>query len=139
MKILICGSSFFRKEKLEIRNKLIDLGHNAFLDDVTEKIAKGEAEDVAEEVKKDDSSDEQKGEFIKWYYNAIADSDAVLVTNFPKKDIQGYVGGNTFLEIGFAFVLNKKIFFLYPIPEQSYADEIKAMDPIILNNNLESI
>jgi len=44
-----------------------------------------------------------------------------------------------FLEIAFAYVLNKKIFLLNPIPELAYTDEIIAMQPIIINNDLELI
>ena len=41
--------------------------------------------------------------------------------------------------MGFAHVLNKKIFILNDIPEMIYIDEIKAMQPIILNGNLAKI
>ena len=34
--------------------------------------------------------------------------------------------------MGFAHVLNKKIYLLNNIPEMSYSDEIRAMQPIVL-------
>ena len=39
-------------------------------------------------------------------------ADAVLVLNYDKKGIKNYIGGNTLMEIGFAHVLNQKIFLL---------------------------
>jgi len=69
----------------------------------------------------------------------MQNSDAVLVVNFDKKGIKGYVGGNSFLEMGFAHVLNKKIYLLNDIPDMGYKDEIEAMQPIILNGELNKI
>jgi predicted RNA-binding protein with PUA domain len=62
-----------------------------------------------------------------------------LVVNEDLNNVEGYIGGNTFLEMGFAHVLNKKIFLLNPIPEMGYEDEIVAMKPVVLNNDLEKI
>ncbi len=62
-----------------------------------------------------------------------------LAVNIDKKGIKNYIGGNTFLEMGFAHVLDKKIFLLNEIPDISYKDEIKAMQPIILNGDLSKI
>ncbi len=76
---------------------------------------------------------------IKRYYRLIKKSDAILVVNVEKNGIKNYIGGNTFLEMGFAYILNKKIYLLNSIPKLSYADEIKAMHPIILNNDLNKI
>lgn len=70
----------------------------------------------------------------------IKDSDAILVVNLDKKGIKNYIGANTFLEIGYAHCLNKKIFFLNPIPEQDYIrDEIKAAEPIVIDQDLTKI
>jgi predicted RNA-binding protein with PUA domain len=62
-----------------------------------------------------------------------------LIVNIDKKDICNYIGGNTFLEMGFAHILNKKIFLLNEIPEMIYTDEILAMQPIALNGDLSKI
>jgi len=56
-----------------------------------------------------------------------------------KKGVKNYVGGNSFLEMGFAFILKKKIFLLNDIPEMPYTSEIVAMKPICLKGNLEKI
>jgi len=44
------------------------------------------------------------------------------------------------MEIGFAHVLNQKIFLYNPIPNiDLYKTEIEAMKPIIINGNLNRI
>lgn len=77
-----------------------------------------------------------KDDLIKRYFEKIKNSDAVLVLNYDKNGIENYIGGNTFLEMGFAHILEKKIFLLNNVPDVSYKDEIIAMQPIILNGNL---
>jgi len=67
-------------------------------------------------------------------------ADAVLVLNYDKKGIKNYIGGNTLMEIGFAHVLNQKIFLLNPIPEiPFYKTEIEAVKPMIIHGDLARI
>lgn len=67
-------------------------------------------------------------------------ADAILVVNINKNGIKNYIGGNTFLEIGFAHVLDQKIFLLNPIPEiQFYKSEIEAMKPTVLYGDLTKV
>ena len=81
-----------------------------------------------------------ENDYIRWYHQAIKSSDAVLILNFDKKGIKKYIGGNTLMEMGFAYVNNKKIFLINPIPDESvYKDEIEAMEPIIINQDLSLI
>jgi hypothetical protein len=70
----------------------------------------------------------------------IEKSDAILVANYTKKEIENYIGANTFLEIGFAHHIGKKIYFLNPIPDQPYIrEELEAVEPVVLNGNLDKI
>lgn len=62
-----------------------------------------------------------------------------MVINHEKKGIKNYIGGNTFLEVGMAFWLNKKIFFLNPIPKMDYYTELAAMGPIVLDGDFSKI
>ena len=78
-------------------------------------------------------------DLIRGYFEEIKSSDAVLAVNEDKNGILNYIGGNTFLEIGFAHVLDKKIYLLNDIPEVSYKAEIIAMQPIVLNGDLKKI
>ena len=74
------------------------------------------------------------------FFDKLKKCDALLVVNNSlKKGRENYISGSSFLEMGFAHALGKKIFLLQGIPELSYKDEIMAMKPIILNGNLNKI
>lgn len=71
--------------------------------------------------------------------NSLA-SDAVLVVNCKKNGVQNYMGGNVLVEMGQAYVNNKKIFLLNDMPSGlPYMDKVLALDPICLGGNLSSI
>ena len=76
---------------------------------------------------------------IRRYYKLIEASDAVLIVNAEKKGVSGYIGANTFLEIGFAHVLDKKIYLLNLPAPGSYNDEIKEINPVIINGDYSLI
>lgn len=140
MKIIICGSASFEKEKLDIKEKLEKVDVEGIINELDEKLARGEEPELLKAIQKDHSSVKRKYNFIKKYYKYISESDGILVTNFDKKGIKNYIGANTFLEMGYAHVLDKKIFLLNGMPEQDYIiDEIKTFKPTILNGDLTKI
>ncbi len=73
------------------------------------------------------------------HFRKIDDSDAILVVNADKNDVANYIGGNTLIEIAYAYAQGLEIFLLNPIPEVSYSDEIQGMHPIVINNDLKNI
>ncbi|MCU0680208.1 MAG: hypothetical protein MUF50_02780 [Planctomycetes bacterium] len=144
MKITICGSIDVTYKIKEVADALVALGHTVEIPYLSQKIINGEIllEDFLriKQIKGDlDFRKQAKEDLIKRYYNLIKDSDAILVVNVTKKGIENYIGGNSFLEIGFAYVLGKKIFLLNDAPEMSYSDEILIMQPIIINSDLKKI
>jgi hypothetical protein len=46
------------------------------------------------------------------------------------------VGSNSFLEMGAAFVYGKPVFLLGGVPEQDNREEILALEPVMLNGDL---
>ena len=132
MKITICGSMFFAKDMLEIKQKLEGQNHIVIVPANTDKYANGTI-DVENKWEKRDL------DVIRAYFEEIKKTDAILVINKDKNNIKNYVGGNSLIEMAFAHVLNKKIFLLNPVPQINYSDEIEAMKPVILNNNLSKI
>lgn len=142
MRIAICLSLDFANQIKEIVNQLNQQGHEVVLPKTVEMILNGEVtfEQIIKEKKNGEISDRMiKQNILKYYFEKIKEVDAIFVLNFEKRGIKGYIGGNTFLEIGFAHVLNKRIFLLNEIPDISYKDEIKAMQPVILNGDLNLI
>lgn len=140
MKITICGSIKFADKLVEIYCQLKKLGHEPVIHQEMFNIADGSATEIIEGVKKSHAEVKRKYGFIKFWYNLIINSDAILACNFDKNGIKNYVGGNTLMEIGFAHVNDKKIFLLNPIPQEvSYAAEIEAMVDVVINGDLNLI
>lgn len=77
--------------------------------------------------------------FIDEHFAKIDRSDAILVVNLPKKGIEGYIGGNTLMEMAYAYADGLDIFLLNEIPDISYRDEISGMHPVLLNGDLAAI
>ena len=136
MKIVICGSMTASKEMIEAEIKLKELGHEVIVPDFTRDYA---AMDTIEKIHKESARNKVEYDLIKGYFEKIKNNDAVLVANVERKGVKGYIGGNSFLEMGFAFVLNKPIYLLHEIPDINYKDEIEAMTPIILNGDFLKI
>lgn len=140
MKITICGSSAFKEQMVDYKNKLQELGHEPVIHPDYEAFVRGEKQDIVERIATEHAAVKRQYGYIKWYHDAIAGSDAILVLNFDKKGIANYIGGNTLMEIGFAHVNGKKVFLLNPVPQEvSYKDEIEAMMDVILGGKLELI
>jgi hypothetical protein len=136
MKIGIIGSMQFTEKMIETRDALIKLGHSAFVTDLYKNLV-GKTDEEKEKIK---LHQKYNMDAIREFWRAMQGADAVLVLNYDKNGIKNYIGGNTLMEIGFAHVLNQKIFLLNPIPEISfYKTEIEAMKPIIINGNLNLI
>jgi hypothetical protein len=136
MKIIIFGSITAAEEILKVKGELKKAGHEVEIPEgVKNEFMRGRTE-VSQEEK---ASDKIKYDLIKGYYEKIKEHDVVLVVNPEKRGVKGYIGGNTFLEMGFAYVLNKKIYCLHPLPDLTYVNEIMAMQPIIIDNDLNKI
>ncbi len=126
----------YTEQMLEMRDKLNALGHNAFVTDLHKPFI-GKTDEEKEVIKIHQKNNKDA---IREFWGSMQGADAVLVVNLDKHGISNYIGGNTFLEIGFAYVLNQKIFLLNPIPDiQFYKTEIEAMKPTILNGDLAKI
>lgn len=75
-------------------------------------------------------------------FDLIAQSDAVLVLNYPKNGTKGYCGTSVQMELGLAYYLRKKIYLLDPLPsyeDQRWAFEVAIFQPTVLNGDLSKI
>lgn len=136
MKIGVVGSMQYTEQMLEVRDALHALGHEAFVTDLHAPFI-GKSDEEKEVIKIDQKNNMDA---IREFWNKMQGADAIIVVNLEKHHIPNYIGGNTFLEMGFAHVLNQKIFLLNPIPDMPYyKTEIEAMRPIILNGDLSKV
>ena len=124
---------------VDYKNKLKKLGHEAIVHPHYEAFVRGEEQDLWNRIETEHSTLKKEQNYIKWYYDAIVGSDAILVLNFDKKGAANYIGGNTLMEIAFAHVNDKKIFLLNAVPDISYRDEILAMYDEILDGDINKI
>ena len=135
MKIAIVGSMTFVDKMHEVKNSLESLGHEVILS----KFAYEYTNIPKEKIEEQTIYDKNNSDGLKELCKEIGEADAVLVLNYDKKGIRNYIGGNSFLEAGYAFILGKKIFFVNPIPDMLYTSELEAMKPTILNGDLSKI
>ena len=121
---------------LELRDNLNMLGHEAFVTNFASSFV-GKTDEEKERIKIEQKNNQDA---IREFWNLMQGADAVLVANYDKNGIVNYIGGNALMEIGFAHVLNQKIFLLNPIPEiPFYKTEIEAVKPVIINGDLTMV
>lgn len=142
MYIVICGSLSFVPEMDVLKETLQALGHTVVVPMSVDLVR--ERHVTFEELERLKDSGQHhtltvKYDAIRKHYHEIVNGDAILVVNWEKKGIRGYIGGNTFLEMGFAHVLHKEIYVLHELPDLSYADEMRAMQPTILHGDVTRI
>lgn len=129
----------FAKEMLSIKKELEKMGHEVGLPFETEL-----------HLEKPDFVDDLAGnlqycidnDVIRMSFDFIAKADGVLVLNYPRKGIDGYIGTSTLMEIAIAYYFKKKIYLLHAIPHFNtvrWAHEITIMQPVILHGDLSKI
>lgn len=128
MKIVICGSMSSIGYMRDIEKELLRKNHHVTLP----KIIDGETD-------RESAKNKLEHDLIRDYFRRIKSADAVLIVNVEKRGIPNYIGGNSFCEMAFAHVLNKKIFLLNDISAMIYTDEIEAMQPVVLNGDFSKI
>lgn len=126
----------FAKEMATIKKLLEKNGHKVFIGPLANHYIDGE---IDYQKGKEGAKLKITHDLIRAHFKKIEKSDAVLVLNYTKGKIKNYIGGNTLMEMGYAFYLGKRIYLLNPIPNQSYKEEIIAMEPIVINGDLVKI
>lgn len=136
MKTIICSSISAANEVIKVK-KILE--NNGYIVEIPEGIKKEMLKKRTSVSQTEKAKDKIKYDLIRGYYEKIKLHDVVLIVNPKLKGVKGYIGGNTFIEMAFGYVLHKKLYCLYPIPELPYKSEMIAMQPKILNGNLSLI
>ena len=151
MIITICSSIKFWPQILEVKSQLENMGHEVLIPPHEVKNEAGELIPVeayyeirrammASDGQEHDWIWLRKKEAIMTHFNKVSQADVVLILNYEKNGIANYIGGNTLMEMGVACWLNKPIYLMNPIPSDlSYTEEIKGMQPIVINGDLSLI
>lgn len=123
MKIRICGSMNFYKEYERLKKELEARGHKVIIPLPDEAYSKEE---------------NIKRKAMEVFNTDLKKSDSILIMNFDKDNKINHIGVNSLMEIGMAFILNKKIFLYNKIPEFC-REELEAIKVIELNGDLDKI
>lgn len=137
--ITICSSASHYKEVLEIEKQLRKLGYQVKVPKTARIMQKNGNFDVSfyktwYSDKKDYS---KKTILMKQHFSKVISADAILVANFKKNGLEGYIGGNVLMEMVLAFHYKKPIFILNLVSEKlGIYEEILGLNPIFINGNL---
>lgn len=135
MKVCVSCSLSFTDEIKKISKELEAMGHEVLLPNgiLSDAIRQPDFDPV--EAKRDNGYDA-----VRDHIDKIKESDAVLICNLTKNNVENYIGANTFLEMGFAYYFKKPIYTLNPLPDYKYInDEIQSFDAVVLNGDLSKI
>lgn len=137
MRIGVIGSMQLTERMFDAAEALQHLGHDALVISVFAEGYVGKSDEDKEVLKIEEKNNQDA---MRKDCERIKGVDAVLVMNLDKNGVANYIGGNTFLEIGYAHILDKKIYLYHPIPEiPYYKSELVAMKPIVINEDLTQI
>jgi hypothetical protein len=136
MMIALCYSMQFAEKAKEVSDWFHAHGHTAYTS-VFNNAFLGKTDEEKEKIK---LKQKYEQDAIREHWDIIKISDAILVLNYEKNGVKNYIGGNAFLEMGFAYLLKKPIYLLHDIPHMPYYEtEIIGMKPIIINGDLEKL
>jgi len=135
MNIFLCSSKVFYSDLAPIITNLQSLGFSVTLPNSYENPGK-EAE---MRTRSDEEHGEWKASAFRDQIAKITNADAILVYNGEKESIAGYVGGSVLLEMYETWRQQKPIYLWNPIPDNMLRDEIKGLQPIVINGDLSKI
>jgi hypothetical protein len=140
--ITICSSAAFFKQALEVEKQLKKMGFAVKVPYTATEMKESNNFRV-ETYKiwfKDPKQYARKTWLIKNHLRKVKSGDAVLVLNYEKKGIPGYIGGNTLIDAAIGFDRGKPVYILNPIsPDLGYKEEIYGLQPIFLNGDISKI
>ncbi|HKC14726.1 MAG TPA: hypothetical protein VKC89_02055 [Patescibacteria group bacterium] len=140
--IVICSSASFYEKLFPIEKELKKLGYKVVLPKIAHKMKKNKNFDVNfyKTWYKNPNDYAKKRKLMNAHFRKIVKGDAILVTNFDKNGVRGYIGGNAFMEVTIAYHYRKPIFILNEITENStIKEEIYGVNSTFLKGDLNRI
>lgn len=142
---MISGSMDFSKEMLDAKEELEKMGHVAMLPgDIHACLSDPDLRNFSDQDREDGYEKTLRHcverNLLKDALDKVSESDAVLIFNQKKNNIEGYVGAAVLMEIGLAFHLGKKIYLFNEVDKsQRCSIEIGITQPIVINGDLGKI
>ena len=132
MKIAICGSMTFVDEMEALAAVLTAAGMTV----ATPVRDEGE---VNWSGLDDDAAAAAKARYVADYLAVIRRCDVVLIANYEKAGVRGYVGANALVEAAFGYALGKTVAFLNPPGPQPCRLEAMAMMTMCLDGDVRRL
>lgn len=130
MNITICGSMSFESKMAHVAETLESAGHTVMVPNPWER---------GGYVGDPERDSGMKRKFIDEHLAKIDASEAILVVNEQKNGTDGYVGGNTLMEMAYAYGQGLDIFLLNHVPDVGYGDEIRGVGAIALDGEVAKV
>lgn len=129
----------FAEDMVKIQKQLNEIGHTALVPLGTESHLEDKefVEDLDNNLEWCITND-----IMRRNFQQLAGCDAVLVLNYKRNGVEGYIGISALMEMGVAHYLNKKIFLMQKTPhykDARWAQEVAIMQPTILEGDLTKI
>lgn len=125
---------FYYREMQELKFELVKRGHTVFAPG--DEQGSGYVPAQSELARR-----KRQYDVFRRFHVEIAKADAVLCYNQDKNSIQGYIGANALIELGYGAALKKKLYVYFPLPRaMSYhQDELAATNPYVCYGNPDNI
>lgn len=131
MIITLSGSIAFADQMQEIAQTLEKNGHQVFYPKPTGEPNFQDDPERATAI---------RTQAIRHHLELIETSDAILLVNLTKNNIENYLGVSALAEAMYAFGRGKAIFALNELPTNlDYAVDLAALKPIVINRDLTKI
>ena len=140
--IVICSSANFYKEVVEIQATLEKNGFTVLIPATAEKMKQSGDFEVSHYKTwfGNENDYHKKTALMRGHFDEIDRGDIMLVINNEKHGVKNYIGGNVLMEMAIAFHQNKPIYLLNSLPDESvFLEEIKGLNPIVLDGDLTKI
>lgn len=140
--ICICASASHYPQVLTLQKELRNLGFHVTIPRTANIMKKNKNFDVSfyKTWYKDAKDYHKKTKLMVEHFKKILASDAILVANFEKNGLSGYIGGNVLMEMVVAFQNKKPIYLYHDISEKlPILEEVYGLRPVILEEDLTKL
>lgn len=82
---------------------------------------------------------ELKRAYIDAHLAKIRESDLVLLANYRKNGVDGYIGANSLMEAAFAYALGVPVAYLRPVGDQPCRLEVLSISQLVTGEDIGNI
>ena len=119
MKIVLASSRAFYEQMEQIKAELVKHGF--------------------EVTASKDVPNDHTGNVMTKLFPILEEADAMLVLNYERHGIPGYIGVSVLIEMTYALWLGKKIYVLNELPDVDYREEIDLMGAEVIGEDLSGL